>query len=60
MTFLSSSKRVYSLCCSTNWSGAPWLVIPGQSNVVGNGGMMSLGDTNAAAVRCYRVNVALP
>ena len=61
VTFLSSSLRVYSLCCATNLSGAPWTVIAGQSNLAGTGGVMSLADTNRAApFRSYRVKVALP
>ena len=60
VTFPSSSIRVYSLRGATNLSGAPWTVIPGQSNILGTGGLMSLSDTNATAVRFYRVKVALP
>ena len=58
--FLSSASRVYSLCAATNLDNALWTVIPGQSNVVGTGGGMSLTDTNAAAASFYRVSVALP
>ena len=60
VTFLSSSNRVYSLCCATNLSTAPWTVRTNQSNIVGTGGSMSLRDTNAAAASFYRVRVSLP
>ena len=59
--FLSSSNRVYSLWRATNLDSAPWLVLPGQSNVAGTGGVMSLADTNAVPpIRFYRVKVTLP
>jgi hypothetical protein len=58
--FGSSSNRSYTLCSRTNLTVGAWLAIPGQSNVVGAGGMMSLRDTNAAATRFYRVQVTLP
>ena len=61
VTFLSSSNRVFSLCCATNLDSAPWTVIPGRSNVVGTGAMMALTDTNTIpAIRFYRVRAALP
>ena len=60
VTFLASSNRVYSLNCTTNLSGAPWAVVPGQSNVAGTGGVMSLTDTNHLPQQFYRLNVALP
>jgi parallel beta-helix repeat protein len=58
--FGSSSNRSYTLCSRTNLTVGAWLAIPGQSNVVGAGGMMSLRDTNTAATRFYRVQVTLP
>ena len=60
VTFTTVTNRVYSLCYATNLIGAPWLVIPGQSNVAGTVAVMALQDTNTAAVRFYRVKVALP
>ena len=61
VTFLSSSNRLYSLCCATNLDSAPWTVIPGRSNVVGTGAVMALTDTNTVpAIRFYRVRAALP
>ena len=58
--FGSSSNRLYTLYSQTNVAAGSWLAIPGQSNVVGAGGMMSLKDTNAAVMRFYRVQAALP
>ncbi|MEI7733652.1 MAG: hypothetical protein WCO56_29070, partial [Verrucomicrobiota bacterium] len=61
LTFQSSSNRVYSLGWATNLENTVWYVVPGQSNIPGTGGLMSLTDTNnAAAVRFNRVRVALP
>jgi hypothetical protein len=58
--FDSSSNRLYTLYSRTNLTAGAWLAVPGQSNIVGTGGRMSLRDTNAAAARCYRVQVRLP
>jgi hypothetical protein len=60
VTFTIVTNRLYTLVSRTNLTEGAWLTVPGQSNVMGNGGSMSLRDTNAAAASFYRVSVALP
>jgi hypothetical protein len=58
--FQSSSNRVYGLKWSTNLVSGSWLDVADQTNVWGNGTLMSLGDTNPATLRFYKVDVKAP
>jgi hypothetical protein len=58
--FLSSSNRVYGLKWSTNLVSGSWMDVSDQTNVWGTGTLMSLGDTNPATLRFYKVDVKAP
>ena len=58
--FLGSSNRLYTLLYAANLSAAPWISVPGQTDVPGTGGWQTLSDTNAVRVGFYRVSVRLP
>ncbi len=57
---VSSSNRLYTLHRATNLDAAPWISVPGQTDVPGTGGWQTLRDTNAVAAGFYRVSVRLP
>lgn len=56
----TSTGRVYRLLYATNLVSGVWTNLPGQTPTSGLADRMSLSDTNAAAVRFYRVQVQLP
>lgn len=56
----TSTERVYRLLYSTNLVGGVWTNLPGAMWASGQGGQMSLTDTNAAAIRFYQVHVQVP
>ena len=58
--FLSSPNRLYTLRYATNLTAAPWTDVPGQTEVPGRDGWLTLSDTNAAPARFYRVSVRMP
>jgi hypothetical protein len=59
--FVSSASRQYSLLSSSGLTEATTFnPVPGQTNIAGNGGILTLTDTNAAAALFYRVGVKLP
>jgi bifunctional DNA-binding transcriptional regulator/antitoxin component of YhaV-PrlF toxin-antitoxin module len=64
--FISSVNRLYTLEYRTDLyiagggTNSMWKLVPGQSNVPGNGGWFELRDTSAAAPRFYRVGVRAP
>jgi hypothetical protein len=64
VTFLSSSANLHTLQCCTNLSASPtssiWTDVPGQTDVLGNGDLLSLTDTNPPAPAFYRVSVRFP
>ena len=61
VTFSCTNSRNYSLWYVSDLGSDTWVPVPGQTNIPGEtDGVMSLVDTNAAAERIYRVDVALP
>jgi hypothetical protein len=60
VTFRSSTSRMYALDSRSDLGAAPWVNVPGQTNVTGNGGLLTLVDTNPPAAAYYRVSVRLP
>jgi len=56
----ASPARLYRLLFSTNLVSGVWTNLPGAGPVVGAIGPMSLTDTNAVAVRYYRIQVQVP
>ena len=57
----TSSSRRYTLLSSSGLAeSTPFIPVPGQTNVSGNGGILTLTDTNAAAAQFYRVEVKVP
>ncbi len=56
----TSTGRVYRLLYAPNLVGGVWTNLPGEMPAPGVAGQMSLCDTNAAAVRFYRVGVQVP
>jgi len=56
----TSTGRVYRLSYATNLLDGAWTDLPGTTWVPGLAGQMSLSDTNAAAIRFYRVQVQVP
>lgn len=59
--FLSSSNRQYTLLSASELTDTnTFNPVPGQTNVFGNGGILTLTDTNAAAALFYRVGVKVP
>jgi len=57
----TSASRRYTLLSSAALADAtPFIPVPGQTNVSGNGGILTLTDTNAAAAQFYRVGVTVP
>jgi hypothetical protein len=58
--FLSSSGRVYSLDVTTNLTAGAWLPVPGQTNVPGNGSILTLQDASVREAASHRVRVAVP
>jgi hypothetical protein len=59
--FLSSSNRQYSLLSSSgSMDAGSFNPVPGQTNIPGNGGLLSLTDTNSAPAGFFRVGVKLP
>jgi hypothetical protein len=59
LSVLASPNRRYSLFGSPNPDGT-WLPVAGQTNLPGNGGLLTLTDTNVGTARFYRVGVKLP
>ena len=60
LTFSSSVARVYSLSACGDLPGGGWQGVAGLTNRPGTGAVMCLTDTNQAALRLYRLGVALP
>ena len=56
----TSTGRVYRLLYATNLVSGTWTNLLGQTPTPGLAGQTSLSDTNAAAVRFYRVGVQVP
>jgi hypothetical protein len=57
----SSASRRYTLFASPGLADTNTFVpVPGQTNVAGNGGPLTLTDTNAASAQFYRMEVKLP
>jgi hypothetical protein len=53
--FTSSSNRVYALLWTTNLISGAWTNLSGATPVEGNGGILSLSDTNTTALRFYQI-----
>jgi parallel beta-helix repeat protein len=61
VTFSSSAARRYTLLsCSNLTPSSAWTPVPGQTDIYGSGGVISLTDTNPPAPAFYRVSVRLP
>jgi hypothetical protein len=59
--FSSSAARYYTLLsCSNLTASSVWTAVPGQTNKLGNGGTLTLTDTNPPAPAFYRVSVRFP
>jgi hypothetical protein len=59
VSFSNSASRVYTLYANTNlFSG--WRTVADQTNVPGNGEVMTLQDTNTRSFNFYRVGVSVP
>ncbi len=59
--FVSSADRRYTLLSSPGLADTTaFAAVPGQTNVAGNGGVLTLTDTNATASLFYRVGVKVP
>jgi hypothetical protein len=43
-----------------NVSTGPWAAVPGATDVLGSGDVITLTDTNAASPTFYRVSVRMP
>ena len=56
----TSARRLYRLIYATNLAAGTWTELPGTTPVPGVASRMTLCDTNAAAMRFYRVQVAVP
>ena len=56
----TSPRRLYRLMYATNLAAGTWNTLPDPSCTPGVAGRMTLLDTNAAAVRFYRVQVVVP
>lgn len=57
----TSASRWYTLLSSSGLADTTLFIpVPGQTNVSGNGGILTLTDTNAAAAQFYRVEVKVP
>lgn len=57
----SSTGRIYSLQSRTSLVTGIWTTIPGQSNLPGNGSVLTLTNTNPPPANdYYRVRVAIP
>lgn len=58
VTFASSAARLYTLLCCTNLTpSSVWTPVSGQTDLPGNGGALTLADTNAPPTGFYRVSV---
>jgi len=56
--FQSATNRTYTLYVRTNLLGGAWTAVPGQSNVPGTGGLMSLTNPlSADTERFFRISV---
>jgi hypothetical protein len=61
VTVASSATRLYTLYRKTGLTAGGWLAVPGQTDVPGTGGPLTLRDTNPPPPRCfYRLEVRLP
>ena len=61
VSFLSSSNRAYTLEFRNSLQQGPWLPVPGPSNIWGNGGWLTLTNSEAAGTSgYYRIRVQLP
>lgn len=56
----ASTGRLYRLLYATDLASGVWTNLPGALPAPGLAGQMSLADTNAAAIRFYRVQVQVP
>ena len=57
---VTSARRLYRLMYATNLAAGTWTELPGTTPTPGVAGRMTLCDTNAAAMRFYRVQVVMP
>jgi hypothetical protein len=61
VALLSSAGRLYTLQCCTNLTpSSVWTPVPGQTDLPGSGGVLTLTDTNPPVPAFYRVSVRLP
>jgi hypothetical protein len=58
--FFSSAERAYTLLYRTNLTSGGWTNDPAQSNIGGNGKVMTFIDPSSRTTRFYRVRVQLP
>lgn len=56
----SSATRLYTLESCADLSTGLWTSVPGQTDIPGTGGPLTLTDPNAAYSRFYRVSVRQP
>ena len=61
VVFSTSAARLYTLQRCTNMTAtAVWTPVPGQTDIPGNGDVLTLTDTNPPAPAFYRVSVRFP
>jgi hypothetical protein len=64
VTFSSSAARLYTLQRCTDLTASPsssvWTPVPGQTDIPGNGDVLTVTDTNPPAPAFYRVSVRSP
>ncbi|HEX5398199.1 MAG TPA: PKD domain-containing protein, partial [Verrucomicrobiae bacterium] len=60
VSFQSLTNRTYTLWSTPQLSPADWTPVSGAQAIPGDGGIMTLSDTNNAARQFYRVEVNLP
>ena len=61
ITFLSATNRLYTLYGRPDLAAGNWVPVSNQTDILGNGGLLTLVDSNTPAVKWfYRVGVRLP
>jgi len=60
VSFITWTNRLYALESRPNLSGAAWTPVPGQSDIPGNGALLTLVDTNSSPPAYYRVSIRSP